>query len=131
MIRKGVFATGAICFMSALLIGFFANLPVYAQEREATTEQKTVKVKKSVRAPARMAVDSAAKLRADIKQCGMPCSMGGSGSIAAPGGTTRDYDCDENGNCHCFGAMDCVAMSKICAEGTMGCNDQGCICEQG
>jgi len=24
-----------------------------------------------------------------------------------------------------------VAMAPICTEGTLGCNDQGCICEEG
>jgi hypothetical protein len=86
---------------------------------------------KSVQAtPAVAQVDPAA-LRAAIEQCGAPCRMGGSGRIAAPGGGTLDYTCNEDGDCACFGAKDCVAMADVCKEDTMGCNKQGCVCEEG
>lgn len=40
-----------------------------------------------------------------------------------------EYTCN-SGNCACAGASDCVAMAPICAEGTMGCNDYGCTCQE-
>ena len=102
----------------------------YAQDSTEAQTRKTVKVKKQVRT-ASLAVDPVAQLTADIKQCGMPCKVGASGTIASPdGGGTRDYNCDDDGNCACFGASDCVKMTDVCKEGTMGCNDQGCICEE-
>lgn len=42
---------------------------------------------------------------------------------------TAEYTCN-SGNCACAGASDCVAMAPICAEGTMGCNDYGCTCQE-
>jgi len=107
-------------------------MPVFAQETERTLETKVVKVKKPARAATiKVAIDPVAALTAEIQQCGTACSMGGPDSISSGGGTVLEYDCDENGNCSCFGAADCVAMAPICAEGTLGCNDQGCICEEG
>jgi hypothetical protein len=123
--------------MLSVLCGLLlAAQPVAAQQ---TTRAKsvdavsaeTVEVQKKVRKPARaLFVDEEAQLRAAIEQCGASCSMGGPGMISAGEQVPADYEC-ENGNCHCFGAQDCVAMSPICAEGTLGCNDQGCICEEG
>lgn len=40
-----------------------------------------------------------------------------------------DYTCN-SGNCACAGASDCVAMAPICVEGTIGCNDYGCTCQE-
>lgn len=106
-------------------------LPAAAQDRQPKSTD-TVEAKPVLRvAPARAQIDPVAALRAEIEQCGARCSIGGSGDIAAPGGGTLDYNCDENGNCACFGASDCVKMSDICKEDTIGCNDQGCICEEG
>jgi hypothetical protein len=45
--------------------------------------------------PATAQLDPAAALRAEIKRCGAACKMGGSGRIAAPGGGTLDYSCNE------------------------------------
>ena len=42
---------------------------------------------------------------------------------------TADYTCN-SGNCACAGASDCVAMAPICVEGTIGCNDYGCTCQE-
>ena len=132
MIRKQIVTLKAICFICAVCVGFLSAVPVYAQEADRTTKTKTVKVKKPTRVTqVAVAVDPVAVLTADIKQCGTSCAMGGPGSITSGEGVVRDYDCDENGNCHCFGSADCVAMAPICAEGTLGCNDQGCICEEG
>lgn len=52
-------------------------------------------------------------------------------SLAAntPPPDTADYTCN-SGNCACAGASDCVAMAPICAEGTIGCNDYGCTCQE-
>ena len=52
-------------------------------------------------------------------------------SLAAntPPPDTADYTCN-GGNCACAGASDCVAMAPICAEGTIGCNDYGCTCQE-
>ncbi|NNE05406.1 MAG: hypothetical protein HKN15_06750 [Xanthomonadales bacterium] len=102
---------------------------VGAQETELKRQATTVK-KKSRAVTASVAVDPVVQLTADIRQCGMPCKVGGSGDIAAPGGGTLDYDCNEDGDCSCFGAKDCVAMSGVCKEGSMGCNKQGCVCEE-
>lgn len=109
----------------------FGTGMLWAQETRAAATTVT-KAKKPMRvSTATVAVDPAAALRAEIEKCGKSCMMGGSGKISAGGGGTLDYNCDENGNCSCFGASDCVAMAPICAEGTLGCNDQGCICEEG
>ena len=105
---------------------------LWAQQTSATETTKAAKSQKSMRvSTATVAVDPVAALTAEIKKCGRSCMMGGSGKISAGGGTTLDYDCNEDGNCSCFGASDCVAMAPICVEGTLGCNDQGCICEEG
>ncbi|WP_394694333.1 hypothetical protein [Hyphobacterium sp.] len=52
-------------------------------------------------------------------------------SLAAntPPPETADYTCN-SGNCACAGASDCVAMAPICVEGTIGCNDYGCTCQE-
>ena len=52
-------------------------------------------------------------------------------SLAAntPPPDTADYTCN-SGNCACAGASDCVAMAPICVEGTIGCNDYGCTCQE-
>jgi hypothetical protein len=106
-------------------------LPSVAQDRQ-TKSAEPVEAKPALRvAPARAQLDPVAALRAEIEQCAARCSIGGSGAIATPGGGTLDYSCDEIGNCACFGASDCVKMSDVCKEGTIGCNDQGCICEEG
>lgn len=130
---KSVLLTGFVSMVVCL-----ATLPVVAQE----TERATVSAVQSIKAePEKMKrktvnvkvvkVDNLDQLRADIKQCGTACKVGGSGSISAGEGGTRDHECDDDGNCHCFGAIDCVAMSKICAPDTIGCNDQGCLCTEG
>ena len=51
------------------------------------------------------------------------------GRLTAPPTGPRDYDC-AGGNCSCAGAKDCVDMKKICAPGTLGCNDYGCTCAE-
>lgn len=61
-----------------------------------------------------------------------PATSGGAAtSLAAntPPPDTADYTCN-SGNCACAGASDCVAMAPICAEGTIGCNDYGCTCQE-
>ena len=52
-------------------------------------------------------------------------------SLAAntPPPETADYTCN-SGNCACAGASDCVAMAPICVDGTIGCNDYGCTCQE-
>jgi hypothetical protein len=103
----------------------------FAQEEPARASEQ-VKMKKTLRVKAVETTENDTDvLRAQIERCGAACLIGGSGTIAAPGGGTLDYDCDDNGNCACFGASDCVKMSDVCEEGTIGCNDQGCICKQG
>jgi len=100
-----------------------------AQESEVKRQATTIK-KKTRAVTASIATDPVAELTAEIRQCGTPCIMGGSGTIAAPGGGTLDYNCNEDGDCSCFGAKDCVVMADVCKEGTMGCNKQGCVCEE-
>lgn len=58
-------------------------------------------------------------------------SASASNSLAAntPPPETADYTCN-SGNCACAGASDCVAMAEICVEGTIGCNDYGCTCQE-
>jgi hypothetical protein len=58
-------------------------------------------------------------------------STSASSSLAAntPPPETADYTCN-GGNCACAGASDCVAMAPICEEGTIGCNDYGCTCQE-
>ncbi len=132
MIRNRIITLQSICFICAICVGFLSTTPVYAQDTERTIKTKVVKVNKTTRvAKLAVAIDPVAALTADIEQCGASCSMGGPNSISAGDGSVRDYDCNDDGNCHCFGAIDCVAMSKICAEGTLGCNDQGCVCTEG
>ena len=103
------------------------------QSTEAAQSAETVKVKqtrKVAHVPVAAESDEAAQLRVAIKRCGTACRMGGAGNIAAPGGGTLDYECNDDGDCSCFGAKDCVAMAGICAEGSMGCNKQGCVCTE-
>lgn len=48
-----------------------------------------------------------------------------------PGPGPQPYIC-ATGNCACAGASDCVTMiaaDKVCKEGTVGCNDNGCTCQ--
>lgn len=110
--------------------------PMAAQERARVQvqEEEPAQVQQVLTAkPAkteRVKRGDADGLKKVIEQCGMPCKMGGSGTIAAPGGGTLDYNCDDDGNCSCFGAKDCVTMTDVCKEGSMGCNKQGCICEK-
>jgi hypothetical protein len=61
--------------------------------------------------------------------CGGRCKSDPSGQIATGATGTRDYTCN-GGNCACAGAVDCVAMTKICLPDTMGCNDYGCACKE-
>ena len=126
---KKTIGSKTIYFICSVILGALLALPLNAQEKASSTEQKIVKIKKSVRVPTRVAIDPTAKLRAEIKQCGMACSMSSTDKISSGEGTTRDYDCTD-GNCACFGSADCVAMAPICEEGTLGCNDQGCICTE-
>ncbi|WP_421792078.1 hypothetical protein [Hyphobacterium sp.] len=58
-------------------------------------------------------------------------SSSASTSLAAntPPPEPADYNCN-SGNCACAGASDCVAMAPICVEGTIGCNDYGCTCQE-
>lgn len=129
-----------LCVLSMGFVMLMYTMPLVAQEREAAVMQATeavesepVKMKRKLKIHKVKASEgnSLSQLKADIEQCGSACSMGGADSITAAGGGTRDYECDENGNCHCFGAVDCVAMNKICAPDTIGCNDQGCLCTEG
>ncbi|MDX1460154.1 MAG: hypothetical protein R3348_03785 [Xanthomonadales bacterium] len=128
MIRKNSrIRLGSAAVLACL---FLATTCTYAdQEREPKRHAETLR-HKSRAVTATVQVDPVAQLRAEIEQCGLPCRVRGSGDIAAPGGGTLDYDCNEDGDCSCFGAKDCVAMTDVCKEGTMGCNKQGCICEK-
>ena len=124
--------------LQCILCAFLLNAPsVMAQERStAETKQavdtETIKVKKMVSKPMRAKVaNDEDQLRAAIEKCGAACRIGGPDSISAGDGTVLDYNCDENGNCSCFGAKDCVKMSSVCEEDTIGCNEHGCICKQG
>lgn len=61
-----------------------------------------------------------------------PATSGGAATNLAantPPPDTADYTCN-SGNCACAGASDCVAMAPICVEGTIGCNDYGCTCQE-
>lgn len=125
-------------FTLSIFCSFFLYTPLLVAQEKAATETmqavdtETVKVKKVVRKPVRaVVVNDEDALRAAIRKCGAACSMGGPGSISAGTGTPLDYNCDDNGNCACFGASDCVKMAPICKEDSLGCNDQGCICEEG
>jgi hypothetical protein len=64
-----------------------------------------------------------------VPDCGKDCSDSRTHLAAPAGGGTRDYDCASE-NCSCAGAKDCVDMKKICAPGTLSCNDYGCTCAQ-
>jgi hypothetical protein len=118
-------------FLWVLSCTLLLGSPLMAQEEQEKSPERA-KVRTAVQlAPAEVQGKRANALREQIRQCGAPCMMGGSGSIAAAGGSTLDFNCDENGDCACFGAKDCVAMADVCKEGTMGCNKQGCVCEEG
>ena len=68
--------------------------------------------------------------RKAMKLCGAACKSSAAGSITTGEKTgTADYQC-QNGNCACTSIPDCVAMSKICAPDTTGCNDYGCTCAE-
>lgn len=122
-------------FFLAVLFGLLA-MSLSAQERATVQveEKEAVLVQQAITAkpanPGRVKRGDVEGLRAAIQQCGTKCDMSPSGTIAAPGSGPLDYNCDDDGNCACFGASDCVAMTDVCKEGTMGCNNQGCICEE-
>lgn len=116
--------------LAAVLVSFCLAASPLAAQQEATAASRAA-VKSVQATPAVARTDPAGALRAAIEQCGAPCRMGGSGRIAAPGGGTLDHTCNDDGDCSCFGAKDCVAMADVCKEGTMGCNKQGCVCEEG
>lgn len=125
----------SICLLLAI---FLVAMPIAAQDaaRVQVQKQEEAQPQRAAKSTQRTLVATPVAseedaLRAAIKQCGRPCKMSGAGSIAAPGGGTLDYNCNEDGDCSCFGAKDCVAMSDVCKEGTMGCNKQGCVCEEG
>ena len=68
--------------------------------------------------------------RKALKLCGSGCKSSSAGTISTgEKSETADYQC-QNGNCACTTIPDCVAMTKICAEGTTGCNDYGCTCAE-
>jgi hypothetical protein len=116
-------------FLLSLFCGFLLHAqPAFSQT--ATARPTTAATATPAPKPARATMASKESLlRADIKKCGAACMVGGSGKISAGTDTTADYTCTD-GNCACFGAADCVSMSEICAPDSMGCNDQGCICEE-
>ncbi|MGD8579801.1 MAG: hypothetical protein PVI46_10755 [Lysobacterales bacterium] len=99
----------------ALLAALLSITNVHAQSRTATANEAASR-------PAAM------KMRA-AEPCGAKCEDSGA-RLAAPTVAPRDYEC-RGGNCSCAGAEDCVAMKKICAPGTLGCNDYGCTCAEG
>ncbi|MEE2567715.1 hypothetical protein [Hyphobacterium marinum] len=67
------------------------------------------------------------------RQHGAASASGASSAMSVAANTpppdTAEYTCN-SGNCACAGASDCVAMAPICAEGTIGCNDYGCTCQE-
>lgn len=117
--------------MTITVAAFTATTCTTAGAQEAELKRQAAAITKKSRAvTAVVENDPVEQLTADIEQCGMACRVGGSGTIAAPGGGTLDYNCNDEGDCSCFGAKDCVAMTDVCKEGTMGCNKQGCVCEK-
>ena len=133
MMNKYSLSVKSILICSMLFFMTFSAGMLWAQETRPTSTKKSmvVNTKPSRASVEALAVDPVSVLKADIQKCGRSCKMGSAGSISAGEGTTLEYNCDENGNCSCFGSADCVAMAPICEEGTLGCNDQGCICEEG
>lgn len=113
-----------------VLATFLATTCTGLGAQDSEVKRQATTIKKKTRTITAVAVDPVAQLTADIEQCGLPCRVGAANDIAAPGGGTLDYDCNEDGDCACFGAKDCVAMTDVCKEGTMGCNKQGCVCEK-
>lgn len=73
--------------------------------------------------------------RASSHRRHVPATASGSSSSATslaantPPTEPAEYTCN-SGNCACAGASDCVAMAPICVEGTIGCNDYGCTCQE-
>ena len=125
-----------VFFSTVLLIG-----PVLAEQtvRTATTVKPEAQ-KKSVRAVSQRAPTLSKEIQKSLEagniqkaksQCGSECQSDRSMTISTgANGGTLEYTCN-SGNCACAGASDCVAMTPICEEGTMGCNDYGCSCKEG
>jgi len=122
----------AVVFVLVICAATLSVAPVFAQERASAQKQEPVQMRQATVQSVKVSPDARADaLRSAIEQCGRPCSMGGSKRFAAPGGGgTGDHSCDDNGNCSCFGAKDCVVMSDICDKDTLGCNEHGCICKK-
>ena len=108
------------CVLSAIGVAVIlgaTGLPVTEAQQSVSANKKTAMTAQ----PAMTASASA--------ECGEDCANAGSHLAVPEGGGIRDYECAGE-NCSCAGAADCVAMKKICAPGTLTCNDYGCTCAQ-
>ena len=99
-----------------VILAVMALPPVAAQQSVGVSKKTAVKSQPTMAAAARA-------------ECGDDCEDAESRLAAPTGGGSRDYECAGD-NCSCAGAADCVAMKKICAPGTLTCNDYGCTCAQ-
>lgn len=108
------------CVLS--VIGLMVILAVI--DLPSASAQQSVSASKKTAVTSQSAITAAARA-----ECDDDCEEAGSRLAAPTGGGTRDYECAGE-NCSCAGAADCVAMKKICAPGTLTCNDYGCTCAQ-
>lgn len=111
MMRKVLSVVGLVVSLAVM------GLPLAAAQQSVSASKKTA-------VTAQPAITAAARA-----ECGDDCQDAGSQLAAPTGGGSRDYECAGE-NCSCAGAADCVAMKKICAPGTLTCNDYGCTCAQ-
>jgi hypothetical protein len=126
-------------FINVLLFSLFLLSPAQAQvapsrttapATAASSAQPQLAVTSGTFSPAVQQALEAGDARKAMKLCGAACKSSAAGSITTGEKTgTADYQC-QNGNCACTSIPDCVAMSKICAPDTTGCNDYGCTCAE-
>lgn len=128
MIIKTSMVVFAIIFVTAV-IGFSPGGVSVAQERSRAAPESAQTL-----SPQLQNQIERRNVREAARVCGDACMSspraGSSRGISSGSPTTADYTCN-GGNCSCAGAVDCVAMTKICAPATIGCNDYGCACKEG
>jgi hypothetical protein len=108
-------------FCLAAVLATFVSLMACS---EAQAQQQAGNARKA------SAVAAQPVLKASVaEECEGDCRNAASSLSAPEGGGPLDYEC-AGGNCSCAGAADCVDMKKICAPGTIGCNDYGCTCAE-
>ncbi len=134
----------ALVILTLAVAGLLAVNPVHSQDSRESPTRTTVKPASATTADGRFTPAFQRALESDrpeqaralllpaVQKVRARASTKPSSALdiaAANGGL--GYVCN-SGNCACAGADDCVTMiaaDRVCAEGTVGCNDFGCTCQ--